>query len=201
MNAIFKQSRPGSQLISTGCSNGNARTDNSYDLASFNLRLKVLDQKFICHGPAVSVSSVDSSAQQSHFFCDRGDPKISIRGARWRLGCACHGCDGYPGASGIAWHPHQHAGHGSTRHCEGAPGRRPAAIRPLRRREIPNIPTIKAVEQTDPRRRTSARLAFADHVDYLVADQRAPGSPKRTEALAGVNPPLDGPVVPAPRHY
>ena len=51
------------------------------------------------------------------------------------------------------------------------------------------------MEQTDPRRRTSARLAFADHVDYLVADQRAPNSPKRTEALAGVNPPLDGPVV------
>jgi hypothetical protein len=51
------------------------------------------------------------------------------------------------------------------------------------------------VEQTDPRRRTSARLAFADHVDYLVAGQRAPGSPKRTEAVAGVNPPLDGPVV------
>ena len=52
------------------------------------------------------------------------------------------------------------------------------------------------MEQTDPRRRrTSARLAFADHVDYLVAGQRAPGSPKRTETLAGVNPPLDGPVV------
>ena len=52
------------------------------------------------------------------------------------------------------------------------------------------------MEQTDHRRRrTSARLAFADHVDYLVAGQRAPGSPKRTETLAGVNPPLDGPVV------
>jgi hypothetical protein len=38
-------------------------------------------------------------------------------------------------------------------------------------------------------------LAVADHVDYLVAGQRAPGSPKRTKALAGVNPPLDGPVV------
>ena len=35
----------------------------------------------------------------------------------------------------------------------------------------------------------------ADHVDYLIAGQRAPGSPKRTETLAGVNPPLDGPVV------
>src|SRR5580693_2878835 len=35
------------------------------------------------------------------------------------------------------------------------------------------------MEQTDPcRRRTSARLAFADHVDYLIAGQRAPGSPK-----------------------
>ena len=51
------------------------------------------------------------------------------------------------------------------------------------------------MEQTDPRRRTSARLAFADHVDYLVAGDRAPGSPKRTEALAGVNPPLDDPMV------
>ena len=52
------------------------------------------------------------------------------------------------------------------------------------------------MEQTDPRRRrTAARLAFADHVDYLVAGDRAPGSPKRTEALAGVNPPLGGPVV------
>src|SRR5258708_3841599 len=46
----------------------------------------------------------------------------------------------------------------------------------------------KAMEQTDPRRRrTSARLAFADHVDYLVAGQRAPGSPKGTEPLAGLN--------------
>src|SRR6266403_5714864 len=60
---------------------------------------------------------------------------------------------------------------------------------------IPKHTNNKAVEQTDPRRRTSARLAFADHVDYLVAGQRAPGSPKRSEALAGVNPPLDGPVV------
>jgi hypothetical protein len=52
------------------------------------------------------------------------------------------------------------------------------------------------MEQTDPRRRrTSARLAFADHVDYLIAGQRAPGSPKRTETLAGVNSSLDGPVV------
>ena len=57
------------------------------------------------------------------------------------------------------------------------------------------------MEQTDPRRRTSARLAFADHVDYLVAGQRAPGSPKAMEALAGVNPPFDGPGGPAPRHY
>jgi hypothetical protein len=32
-------------------------------------------------------------------------------------------------------------------------------------------------------------------VDYLVAGQRAPGSPKRTETLAGLNPPLDDPAV------
>jgi hypothetical protein len=52
------------------------------------------------------------------------------------------------------------------------------------------------MEQTDPRRRrTSARLAFADHVDNLVAGQRAPGNPKKTETRAGVNSPLDGPVV------
>jgi hypothetical protein len=41
------------------------------------------------------------------------------------------------------------------------------------------------MEQTDPRTgRAPARLAFADHLDYLVAGQRAPGSPKRTETLA-----------------
>ena len=52
------------------------------------------------------------------------------------------------------------------------------------------------MEQTNPRRRhASVRLAFADHVDYLVAGQRSPSSPKRTETLAGVNPSLDGPVV------
>jgi hypothetical protein len=45
---------------------------------------------------------------------------------------------------------------------------------------IANIPTNKAMEQTDPRTgRTPARLAFADHLDYLVAGQRAPGSPKK----------------------
>src|SRR6202007_2047921 len=44
-------------------------------------------------------------------------------------------------------------------------------------------------------RPTFARLAFANHVYGLVASQRAPGSPKRTETLASVNPPLDGPVV------
>jgi hypothetical protein len=47
------------------------------------------------------------------------------------------------------------------------------------------------VEQTDPRRRTSARLAFADHVDYLVAGQRAPSAPEGAEMLTGVYPPLD----------
>ncbi len=32
-------------------------------------------------------------------------------------------------------------------------------------------------------------------MDRFIAGQRALGSPKRTETLAGVNPPLDGPVV------
>jgi hypothetical protein len=46
------------------------------------------------------------------------------------------------------------------------------------------------MEQTDLRtRRTAARLAFADHMNRFIAGDRAPGSPKRTEALAGVNPP------------
>ncbi len=52
------------------------------------------------------------------------------------------------------------------------------------------------MEQSDPRRRrTSARLAFADHVDYLVAGDRAPSSPEGAEMLTGVAPSLDGPVV------
>src|SRR5215469_11223689 len=52
------------------------------------------------------------------------------------------------------------------------------------------------MEQTNlRRRRTSARLAFADHVDRFLAGQRSPGSPKRTKTLIGVNPSLDGPVV------
>src|SRR5271167_3212368 len=61
---------------------------------------------------------------------------------------------------------------------------------------IPNIPTIKRWSRpTLAAGALSHALAFADHVDYLVAGQRAPGSPKRTETLASVNPALDGPVV------
>ena len=71
--------------------------------------------------------------------------------------------------------------------------RNPRWLVPVLTSPLPRVTTTGM--KTDPRRRTSARLVFADHVDYLVACQRAPGSPKRTEALAGVNPPLDGPVV------
>jgi len=39
------------------------------------------------------------------------------------------------------------------------------------------------------------RLAFADHVNRLVAGQRAPGSPERPKMLAGFHPALDGPMI------
>ena len=58
-----------------------------------------------------------------------------VRRARRRLGRARHECDGSTGAAGIARHSHQHARHGSARDCQGGPGRRAAARRPLSRRE------------------------------------------------------------------
>jgi hypothetical protein len=52
------------------------------------------------------------------------------------------------------------------------------------------------MEQIDFRaRRTSIRLAFADHMNRFVAGDRAPSAPKRTEMLAGANPAFDGPVI------
>jgi hypothetical protein len=51
------------------------------------------------------------------------------------------------------------------------------------------------VEQTDPRRRTSARLAFADHVDRFIAGDRAPSSLEGAKMLTRVDPAFDGPVV------
>jgi hypothetical protein len=44
-------------------------------------------------------------------------------------------------------------------------------------------------------RRTPARLAFADHMDCLVAGNCAPSAPKRTEMLAGADPAFNGPVI------
>src|ERR1700730_5424848 len=38
-------------------------------------------------------------------------------------------------------------------------------------------------------------LAFADHMDRLVAGDGAPSSPEGAEMLTGVDPPLDGAVV------
>jgi hypothetical protein len=40
-----------------------------------------------------------------------------------------------------------------------------------------------------------AGLAFANHMDRLVAGDRAPGGPKRTEVLTRVDPSLDRTVV------
>ena len=59
----------------------------------------------------------------------------AICGARRRSGCGCLHCDGQTGASGIAGHSHQLPGNNSIRHREGASGRRPTAIRSLRRRK------------------------------------------------------------------
>ena len=45
------------------------------------------------------------------------------------------------------------------------------------------------MELTDLRRqRTSVRLAFANHMDRLVAGDRALGTPERAEMLAGADP-------------
>jgi hypothetical protein len=52
------------------------------------------------------------------------------------------------------------------------------------------------MEQTDLHTHgTPARLAFADHMDRIVAGDRAPSSPEGAEMLTGVDPPLDGTVV------
>jgi len=54
----------------------------------------------------------------------------------------------------------------------------------------------EAVHQNNPpTRSTLASLAFADHMDRLVAGDRTPSSPKRAKMLAGVNPALDRPVI------
>src|SRR5208282_4780673 len=54
----------------------------------------------------------------------------------------------------------------------------------------------EAVHQNNPPTRSIlASLAFADHMDRLVAGDRTPSSPKRAKMLAGVNPALDRPVI------
>ena len=54
----------------------------------------------------------------------------------------------------------------------------------------------EAVQQNSPSsQRTSAHLAFADHTDRLVACDRTPSSPKRSEMLTRVDSSLDCAVV------
>jgi hypothetical protein len=54
----------------------------------------------------------------------------------------------------------------------------------------------EAVQQNSPpSQRTSARLAFADHMDRLVACDRAPSSPEGAKMLAGAHPALDRPMI------
>ena len=43
--------------------------------------------------------------------------------------------------------------------------------------------------------RTPARLVFADHVNRLIADDRAPSSPEGAKMLTRVDPAFDGPVI------
>ena len=52
-----------------------------------------------------------------------GYTRYVAQGGDWGRG---HRADGRAGAAGIDRHPHQHAGHCSGRHCQGAPVRRPA---------------------------------------------------------------------------
>ena len=49
------------------------------------------------------------------------------------------------------------------------------------------------VQQTDLR--APVRLAFANHMDRLVAGDRTPSAPERPEMLACTNPAFDGPMV------
>jgi hypothetical protein len=54
----------------------------------------------------------------------------------------------------------------------------------------------EAVHQNSPpSQRTSPRLSFADHMDRLVACDRTPTSPKRSEMLTRVDSSLDRAVV------
>ena len=62
-----------------------------------------------------------------------GYPRFAV--ARRRLGRGGHECDGPAGTSGAARHPRQLPRHGSARRGQGAPVRRPAAVRPVRRRK------------------------------------------------------------------
>src|SRR6476620_9825017 len=54
----------------------------------------------------------------------------------------------------------------------------------------------EAVEQTDFRaRRTSIRLAFAEHMNCFVTGDRAPSSPERAKMLTRADPALDRPMI------
>ena len=63
----------------------------------------------------------------------------------------------------------------------------------VRRREQPEN---EAVQLTDLRTRPHAtRVAFADHMDRLVAGDRTSSSPEGTKMLAGGDPTFDGPMI------
>ena len=93
---------------------------------------------------------------------DRADeaPRLhAVRGAGRRLGQRRHGADGAAGAAGVARHPHQHAGHRSGRHRQGAS---PAAARRRASRPTSSTRTTSSTSSTStawatPRRWRTAR--------------------------------------------
>ena len=94
----------------------------------------------------------------------------ALRVARRRLGRGGHECDGATGTSGAARHSRQLPRHGPARRRQGAPGRRPAASRPLRRRKT--------------------RVRAADHLVYEATrlrshDGNAPANAVRSRGLTG----------------
>ena len=106
---------------------------------------------------------------------DRADeaPRLhAIRGAGRRLGQCRHGADGAAGAAGIARHPHQHAGHRSGRHRQGASARRTA-----RRRASRPTSSTRRTSST-----TSTSTAWATPTRWRTARRRSTASRIRRSA-------------------
>ena len=122
----------------------------------------------------------------------------------FELVCVCFGRPGLVrtkiGTTGadtllLVWPPSFGPGHGGS--VATLELRRSLAIASTKLdRHLAKQAENEAVHQNNPpTRSTLASLAFADHMDRLVAGDRTPSSPKRAKMLAGVNPALDRPVI------